>query len=251
MTLASAFFSGSETALIGSRKITLKDLAEKAIEIAKKCGAQQAGARASRSREVSLEWRNGSDDQVLHLDDVRLVGNGTARLLGDFETEATGWTGLHRSEAQAHSGKAAGKWWFPSIAARATCRRFPVDWSGVEKLEFWVHAAAPTTGELIVLAESRLPDTTRADAILTHKFAIGGFKPVYDFGPRLDWSANAMKEGESSTIEWNAQLNRHFHFKILVDAYWTTGDEKYARELAQELNAWIEDNPVLLFQSGK
>ena len=35
---------------------------------------------------------------------------------------------------------------------------------------------------------------------------------LYDFGKRIDWSCNAMTEGESRTVEWNAQLNRHFHF---------------------------------------
>ena len=43
---------------------TLKDLARKAVEIAKKSGAQHAGAHASRSREVSLEWRNGRVETV-------------------------------------------------------------------------------------------------------------------------------------------------------------------------------------------
>ena len=59
-----------------------------------------------------------------------------------------------------------------------------------------------------------------------------------------------MSDGESRTIEWNAQLNRHFHFEHLTRAWWETGEEKYAAELAEQMNGWIEDNPVLLLQSG-
>ncbi len=104
---------------------------------------------------------------------------------------------------------------------------------------------------LEITVASALPDTRRADEILTRTFTIGGFKKhPYAFGERIDWSANAMTEGESRTIEWNAQLNRHFHFADLYGAYWTSGDERYAAELAAQMRGWIEDNPVLLMRSG-
>ncbi|OGV83579.1 MAG: hypothetical protein A3K19_09775 [Lentisphaerae bacterium RIFOXYB12_FULL_65_16] len=205
---------------------------------------------------LSLQWRakgQPQDNCILYLDDVRLAGKDAARDLGDFENEAAGWTGLAPSPEQAKSGTAAGKWWFPSLGPEATCNRAPVDWSPFDALELWIYSGEAEPKELTVTATSRLPDTTEADMILTHKFYIGGFrKPeeLFDFGPRIDWASNAMKEGESATIEWNAQLNRHFHFPHLTKAYWATGDEKYARELAQEMNAWVEDNPILMLSSG-
>ncbi|MCE5238007.1 heparinase II/III family protein [bacterium] len=90
--------------------------------------------------------------------------------------------------------------------------------------------------------------TGNAEKIMKHEFTF--IKGTYKPEGRIDWSYNAMTEGESATIEWNAQFNRHFHFKPLVDAYWNTGDNKYAQELANQWVAWIEDCPVLLWQSG-
>jgi len=90
--------------------------------------------------------------------------------------------------------------------------------------------------------------TGSADKILKREFTFIG--TTYKPAGRIDWSHNAMTEGESATIEWNAQFNRHFHFKPLVDAYWNTGDNKYAQELVSQWVAWIEDCPVLLWNSG-
>jgi len=90
--------------------------------------------------------------------------------------------------------------------------------------------------------------TTAADQALAHQFSM--INTPWQAGPRIDWSFNAMTQGESATIEWNAQLNRHFHFKQLADAYWNTGQDKYAKEIADQMVAWAEDCPVLLFQSG-
>lgn len=91
-------------------------------------------------------------------------------------------------------------------------------------------------------------NTATADRLLAHEFEF--IKTKYKPEGRIDWSYNAMTQGESATIEWNAQFNRHFHFKQLGDAYWNTGQDKYAKEIADEMVAWIEDCPVLLFQSG-
>ncbi|MBI5529583.1 MAG: TldD/PmbA family protein [Deltaproteobacteria bacterium] len=44
--------------------LNLRDLAVKAVGIAKKHGASDAGVRAARSRDVSLEWRNGKVETV-------------------------------------------------------------------------------------------------------------------------------------------------------------------------------------------
>lgn len=90
--------------------------------------------------------------------------------------------------------------------------------------------------------------TAEADKLMNHEFTF--IDTTYKPERRIDWSHNAMTEGESATIEWNAQFNRHFHFKPLVDAYWNTGQDKYAKELVSQWVAWIEDCPVLLYQSG-
>ena len=190
-------------------------------------------------------------DAVIHLDDITLAGAASDRVLSDFESEATGWRNVFQSGEQPHSGQGAGKWWFLEIVRTIRSNHVPCDWSPYADLVLWVRCDRPEGIEVNVRADSQLPNTTYADSILTHKFRIGGFRDhVFDFGPRIDWSSNAMTEGESRTIEWNAQLNRHFHFAYLVRAYWETGDEKYAKELAGQMNAWVVDCPVLVYRSG-
>jgi len=188
---------------------------------------------------------------VLHLDDIKLTGPGGERVLGDFEREPVGWVNAIQSCEQVKSGRCAGKWWFINISPNVRCEATPRDWSGFDAVEFWLHVAKPSKTKVSVIADSYPPDTKFADMILAHKFYMGAFKKVlFDFGRRINWASNPMSEGESKTVEWNAQLNRHFHFKSLYEAYWDTGDERYAKELADQIMGWIEDCPMLMTRSG-
>ncbi|MCD4824319.1 MAG: heparinase II/III family protein, partial [Phycisphaerae bacterium] len=90
----------------------------------------------------------------------------------------------------------------------------------------------------------------RVGPIMAHKFNVRYHRHVHDFGKRINWCVHPLAKGPTGTIEWNSMLNRHFHFFCLVHAYRKTGDEKYARELAQQMNSFIEDCPVLLNGSG-
>ncbi len=92
------------------------------------------------------------------------------------------------------------------------------------------------------------PDTTRADKIMAHELTIHG--ATKQFGPRIEWDANPLSEGEERTNEWNASLNRHYHMPPLVSAYLATGEDKYAAEVVAQITAWIEDCPVLVHSSG-
>jgi len=92
------------------------------------------------------------------------------------------------------------------------------------------------------------PDTTRADTIMAHELTIHG--ATKQFGPRIEWDANPLSEGEERTNEWNAALNRHYHMPPLVSAYLATGEDKYAAEVVAQITAWIEDCPVLVHSSG-
>lgn len=97
-------------------------------------------------------------------------------------------------------------------------------------------------------APANKPSTTDADKFLAHRWKWQ--KRWYDLGPNIDWSSNQMVEGESATVEWNASLNRHFHFRQLTDAYLATRDEKYAAEVVAQMLDWIKDCPVLEDRSG-
>ncbi|MBP5672318.1 MAG: heparinase II/III family protein [Victivallales bacterium] len=197
---------------------------------------------------LQMKWtapRSMTPAAVIHLDDIEIIyKDGSRRMLGDFESNATGWTVLQRVDN-------VGKWQFPSLFSTAVCHRCPVDWSQAEKISFKLYVSEGVAGSLTVQLISSAPNTTEADSILSHKFSLAGFrKAVHDFGPRIDWSSNPMDKGETKTVEWNAKFNRHFHFSYLVNAYWQTGDDKYAHELAEQMNGWIEDCPVLLLRSG-
>ena len=198
----------------------------------------------------------GDPGLVIYLDDIKLSGSGGAYLISDFEREPVGWTGLVLSDEQAMHGRQSGKWWFTNITPAVGCQAAPRDWSAFDALDFWAYAVEPSGVELVVVADSDAPNTADADMALAHKRYI--FRDpedpqkdlVFDFGPRIDWAANPMLEGESKSIQWTIGLNRHGHFASLRRAYWETGDEKYAKELADEIVAWVEDCPPLRFHSG-
>lgn len=95
---------------------------------------------------------------------------------------------------------------------------------------------------------ARRPSTRNADRLLAHQWRWQN--DWFDLGKDIDWASNQMDRGESATVEWNAALNRHFHFKTLVDAYRATGEEKYAAEVVAQMLDWIEDCPPLTDRSG-
>jgi hypothetical protein len=95
-------------------------------------------------------------------------------------------------------------------------------------------------------------DFPRAERFLDREFTFGFHgAPDYTakFGARIDWGANPT-EGEYRTHLWNESLNRHFHFSDLSEAYWETGDERFAQGLVRDWVEWIELNPRPVDSSG-
>lgn len=91
-----------------------------------------------------------------------------------------------------------------------------------------------------------------AEKVRQHKFDFTkgpGQRGTLDFGPKIDWTANPT-EGEARTHLWNESINRHFHFRTLADAYWQTGDDKWAQEIADQILDWTASNPAILLSSG-
>jgi hypothetical protein len=127
------------------------------------------------------------------------------------------------------------------------------DWPAARKAYAEVFRTRPSprwfTGpEKEVPRPARQFDTSYADKLLAHQWRWQ--QDWFDLGPDIDWASNQRSEGESATVEWNASLNRHFHFQQLGDAYRQTGDEKYAAEIVAEMLDWIKDCPVLTDRSG-
>ncbi len=61
----------------------------------------------------------------------------------------------------------------------------------------------------------------------------------HQFKKEIDWKA--MPNGDP---EWCFMLNRHKYWVDLGKAYYITGQEKYAKAFVQQVNHWIENNPL-------
>src|SRR5712692_7772965 len=111
-------------------------------------------------------------------------------------------------------------------------------------------AEYPDAGDVLVGA---------ADAVLRHEFDLLGSGPQ-PLGTPLPWHTD-FKTGRQwplaycTDIEYNEldrptdvkvpwELSRCQHFTRLGQAYWMTGDERYAEEFVAETTDWIAANPL-------
>ena len=100
-----------------------------------------------------------------------------------------------------------------------------------------------------------------ADAVLRHEFDLLGSGPR-PLGTPLPWhtdfkTAVSGRSQYCTDIEYNEldrpsdvkvpwELSRCQHFTRLGQAYWLTGDERYAAEFVAETSDWIAANPFSL-----
>lgn len=77
-------------------------------------------------------------------------------VLGDFETDT--WPGLERSAEQARQGEFSGKW--ANLPARTSIRvpDIPQDWSGYDRLMFWLWSEKANQQRLTIVCDSDNPD---------------------------------------------------------------------------------------------
>lgn len=95
-----------------------------------------------------------------------------------------------------------------------------------------------------------------ADLSLQHIFDILGSGPI-KLDP-IDWQVDFISgkrwekrfycelpfiEGADIKVPW--ELSRCQHLLWLGEAYLLTGDEKYAKEVVDEINWWVDDNPFM------
>jgi hypothetical protein len=97
-----------------------------------------------------------------------------------------------------------------------------------------------------------------ADRVLRHEFDLLGSGPK-TFGERLPWhedfktgrrwplqyatDIDCYDLGLPSDVKVPWELSRCQHFTRLGQAYWLTGDERYAREFVAQVDDWIGANP--------
>jgi hypothetical protein len=134
-------------------------------------------------------------------------------------------------------------------------------WESLQHAPFFI-TAAHRTGWTDAF-RSRFPGAASAivadaDRILRHEFDLLGSGCVA-LGAKLPWHTD-FKAGRDWPIEYAAridyseldrasdvkvpwELSRCQHFTALGQAYWLSGDERYAQEFAAEVADWIARNP--------
>lgn len=75
-----------------------------------------------------------------------------------------------------------------------------------------------------------------------HRDPVSGIKAPKKFG----FSINHKNEDLVGNIKITWEKNRHHHLTALAVAYHFTKDEKYAKEVIQQLENWIKQNPFLI-----
>jgi len=98
----------------------------------------------------------------------------------------------------------------------------------------------------------------RANAILCGRFNLLGYEDL-TFGDPVDWHFEPVSNKRSPNLHWSRlnfldanvvgdkkiiwELSRHQYFVTLGQAYWLTGDERYAQAFVSHLNWWMDQNP--------
>ena len=89
-------------------------------------------------------------------------------------------------------------------------------------------------------------ELVRADDILGHLFPeqINSGSYTVQLGSKIDWDA-APPASETDNPDFLHSLNRHTFWRQLGIAYNLTGEGRYVRELASELQSWSDQTPAL------
>jgi hypothetical protein len=114
--------------------------------------------------------------------------------------------------------------------------------------------------------KTRWPDMAqrliaKADRIVEGKFDLLGFTQL-SFGDPIDWHLEPISGKRTPLVHWSKldylnpnvagdkkvtwEVNRHQYFVTLGQAYWLTGDERYARTVNAHLDSWMDANPPKL-----
>jgi hypothetical protein len=114
--------------------------------------------------------------------------------------------------------------------------------------------------------KSRWPDSCdaivqEADEIGAGKFRLLGYDAL-SFGNPIDWHLEPVSNKHAPLVHWSRmneldassfgdqkivrELSRHQYFITLGQAYWLTGNEKYARTFVDHLTSWMDQNPPKL-----
>jgi Heparinase II/III-like protein/Heparinase II/III N-terminus len=98
----------------------------------------------------------------------------------------------------------------------------------------------------------------KADQIRSGQFDLLGYKSL-SFGDPIDWHLEPVAGKRAPLVHWSQfneldassygdqkivrELGRHQYFICLGQAYWLTGDERYAEVFANHIASWMDQNP--------
>jgi uncharacterized heparinase superfamily protein len=101
----------------------------------------------------------------------------------------------------------------------------------------------------------------RAGHIVAGYFDLLGFRNL-SFGNPIDWHLEPVAGKRAPLVHWSRlnyldadlfgdkkitwELNRHQYFITLGQAYWLTGDERFAKTFVEHVNSWMDQNPPKL-----
>src|SRR5690606_16966404 len=87
----------------------------------------------------------------------------------------------------------------------------------------------------------KLPEDVleKADKGMNHHFYVHKGYGFIDYGKDINWQYWPIKDNE---IRW--QLNRMYWWVPMGLAYWSTGDENYAKEWIFQYRDWVKKNPL-------
>jgi len=84
-------------------------------------------------------------------------------------------------------------------------------------------------------------NTAAAEQVMDHTFRWQGRTATLP--EDIDWTFNPWdREDPNYTPEWTYDLNRFGFWRTLGQAWWATGDDRYAEEFVAQMLDWVHDN---------
>lgn len=206
----------------------LKKLSGKDLKEVKVRGKQELAKLSERLLgSGSMEMSDGALLNEIRASSRNGTGEGTSLLILDrMRSLATGSAGTDQAQT-----------FFPSLARREEIisimtRRFPA-----ERRALIARANNAMAGRFDLLGFSGLSFGSPID---WHLEPTTGKRTPLDHWSKIDY-LDASVAGDKK-VTW--ELNRHSHFVTLGQAYWLTGDERYAEAFVLQASAWMEKNPL-------
>src|SRR5262245_37160890 len=150
-------------------------------------------------------------------------------------------TGEGAADLLRHRMRARTRRFLPSLEQRRAIvammnQRFPAERDAIIKT-----AEAALAGRFSLLGHADLEFGAPPDSPIDwHLDPVSGAR-----APLSHWSKlrplDQKGEGDSEVI-W--ELNRHAHFVTLGQAYWLTGENRFAEGFVDQVSAWIDNNPL-------